>query len=188
LHTAIITKLLTQIIPHFDIEMAPTLTITTTATSVGTAMLTVKTPKTAFFDALEYQINSPTTPMPYVGALEYALASPTTANPSIDSFAITSTTSPKPSVESDAISFKDFEDLRWRLGKDDANAVKAHFDPGQTLTPRPKLKLKPMHDARDRALAHEIIERIYGSRLIHETERMTQEMHLWVPGSKVRSL
>jgi hypothetical protein len=188
LHTAIITKLLIQIIPHFDIEMAPTLTISTAATAprVGTAMMTVKTPKTAYFDALEY-VNSPSTPMPYVGALEYALASPTAANPNVNSVDTTNPISPKLPATSDAISFKDLEDLKWRLGDDNANAVMAHFHPSQDLTPRPKLKLKPMHDPRDRALAHEIIERVYGSRLIHETERGTQEMHLWVPGSKVRS-
>ena len=84
-----------------------------------------------------------------------------------------------------AITFAESQKLLERLGNADFDAIMHRFDPSETLAPGPFLKLHPMDNKRDRALAHEIIEEVWGDKLIHQTARRTQEMHLWVPGSKV---
>lgn len=85
-----------------------------------------------------------------------------------------------------SVSFKDMETFYWYIGDKEGAAIISRFNPDSELTPRPMLVLAPMENVRGRAIAHEVLEKIYGKRLIHETERKTQKLHLWVPGSNVR--
>ena len=66
-----------------------------------------------------------------------------------------------------------------------AEPAVTRFDPAKILTPRNLLQTRPLTSKRDRALTHEIIERVWGKKLNHETDRRTECMYIWVPGSTI---
>jgi hypothetical protein len=233
LHTAIITKLLTTIIPNFEIEIAAISTVAKPALSriITTNLPSFKScsPVSAYFTAREHLFElrhlktlktaipvtnfevAPKTPVTAIkvapddvdtkaastepvvekAAPKATVTVPTTSTVTKSNITATQGASTVLSVDKTikytSISFKKVEDLKWWLGDKDAAAVLDHFNPDGKLTPRKVYTLPPMLDGRDRAKAHEALDKIYGNRLIHETNSRDQRMHLWVPGSVVCS-
>ena len=77
------------------------------------------------------------------------------------------------------------DQLEQLLGSEKANELVARFDPSTTLSPRPYVETKSITSSRDRALTHELIDRVWGGQLNHETGRKSLSMFIWVPGSRI---
>lgn len=88
-------------------------------------------------------------------------------------------------VSSTPMSWSDEQLLEDLVGRETTNKMMNEFDPTSDLTPRPLLKTCPILEPRNRYLLHNVIERIWGGRLVHETSRRDNCMFIWVPGSKL---
>lgn len=83
------------------------------------------------------------------------------------------------------VSWTDERTLEDVVGRDTTNELMNRFDPTLARVPRGLLKTCPITSPRDRYLMHELIERVWSGRLIHETSRKDSCMYIWAPGSKV---
>lgn len=104
-----------------------------------------------------------------------------------------SSTSPTLSVASTAkssdvsgtvISWTDEQTLEDVIGRNATNELIKRFAPSQHLTSQRMLKTAPIRNGRDRYLLHDVIERAWEGRLIHETSKKDNCMYIWPQGSK----
>ena len=83
------------------------------------------------------------------------------------------------------MSWADEQLLEDLVGRETTNKIMNDFDPTSDLTPRPLLNTNPILEPRNRYLLHDVIERVWSGRLLHETSRRDNCMFIWVPGSKL---
>lgn len=95
------------------------------------------------------------------------------------------TTAKSPDISSTLMSWTDEQVLEDIIGPEMTKNIMTQFDPTSDLTPRPFLKTNPIMEGRNRYLLHELIERVWNGRLIHETHRKDNRMYIWVAGSKL---
>ncbi|KAK3696038.1 hypothetical protein LTR37_018180 [Vermiconidia calcicola] len=150
-HTAIISKLLTQIITTFDFTMAPVQAaacLSNIATNI--TMITGDAP--------------PSTP--------YVVS---------DDSVVSKMTGEKYT----ALSFSDVGELEKIHGHGTTNALISRFDPNKILAAGPLIETAPIENSHDRFTTHKIIERVWGSILMHETSTKTKQTYIFVPGSRL---
>lgn len=104
-----------------------------------------------------------------------------TASPTLS----TATTVTSSDISSTPFTWADEFQLENLLGREVTNELMNRLDPTKTLEPGPFLQTRPMTNPYERALTHEIIDRIYGERLVHETHGREKRMYLFVPGSRL---
>ncbi|KAK4555629.1 hypothetical protein LTR86_007382 [Recurvomyces mirabilis] len=207
IHYALVVKLLIQILPNINLDMATTMLPYSVMPTIGDIrehlVIKVNLPKTS-------NIRPPTTPL---RATAQAFAPDTTTGPELPpslTFSnaakyISSLTlgkiftpfqvaelaasvtpgsqSPTLSTASttaskSGVSTEDRAELARLLGDNATRRLLENFDPGQPLTARPAVRTWIMRHKPSRAQAHELIERMWVGRLDHKTDPKTNRM--WI--------
>ncbi|KAK5158316.1 hypothetical protein LTS14_003334 [Recurvomyces mirabilis] len=207
LHYALIVKLLVQILPNIDLDMAATMLPCNAMPTIGDIrqhlVIKVNLPKTSI-------IRPPTTPL---RATAPAFAPDTTTGPelppsltfsnaakyissltlgriftpfqvaelaaSIEPGNQSPTLSAASTAESESgVSAEDRAELARLLGDNATRRLLEKFDSGQPLTARPAVRTWIMRHKPSRSQAHELIERVWVGRLDHKTDPKTNRM--WI--------
>ncbi len=209
MHYSIVAKVLVQVIKYFDITMAASNSITapvalTFAELKDRMVAKVALPKNIKLvsDDSAHALN--VTVGDYVKRINHAKefipnalahgnsngivgsGDEQTTNGTTTSPALSTATTTKSSNASDTpLTWKDEQTLEDVLGRDGTNDLINHFNPSKSLYPRKVFKTAPLINARDRALTHEVIERVWAGGLLHETNGRSKCMFVWVPGSRL---